>query len=183
MQFGVIITPRDQRPSFVNAYAHRLLERRDGLVLTDTGLAASRVVDTRALRDVIDRASRRQLTTPATLLIPRANANRPLAVLVPVPTYKGAAANHATVFVCDPTQEPAIDPGSLCRLYGLTRAEATFASLLMTGKTVDEVAESLFVSIHTARTHLKRILLKTDTGRQAELLRVLLTCSAQVRLD
>jgi DNA-binding CsgD family transcriptional regulator len=180
-QFGVIITPRGKRPTFVNAYADRLLERRDGLVVTDTGLEASGSADTRALRDVIDLASRRQLAAPASFLLPRAAADRPLAVLVP--TSNGEAADHATVFVCDPTQPPAIDQGSLCRLFGLTRAEAAFAGLLLMGQTVDQAAESLFVSVHTVRTHLKRILLKTDTGRQAELLRVLLTCSAQIRLD
>jgi len=180
-QFGVIVTPPGKRPTFVNAYADRLLERRDGLLVTDTGLEASRAADTRTLRDVIDLASRRRLAAPATFLLPREGAPRPLAVLVP--TSNGEPADHATVFVCDPTQPPAIDQGSLCRLFGLTRAEAAFAGLLLIGQTVDQAAESLFVSVHTVRTHLKRILLKTDTGRQAELLRVLLSCSAQIRLD
>jgi len=37
--------------------------------------------------------------------------------------------------------------------------------------------------VNTARTHLKRILLKTDTGRQAELVRVLMRCSGYVKVD
>ena len=89
----------------------------------------------------------------------------------------------ATVFVCDPSQMPRVDPDVLCRLFAFTKAEATLAILLMGGKSVEEAAGALFVSIHTARTHLKRMLFKTDTGRQSELLRLLLTCSARIRLD
>ena len=68
-------------------------------------------------------------------------------------------------------------------MFGLTRAEGSLAILIANGKTLEEIAASLYISIHTARTHLKRILLKTDTGRQAELLRLILSCSGQVRLD
>jgi DNA-binding CsgD family transcriptional regulator len=37
------------------------------------------------------------------------------------------------------------------------------------GKSIEEAAEQLFISPHTARTHLKRIFMKTDTHRQTEL--------------
>jgi DNA-binding CsgD family transcriptional regulator len=183
-QFGIIVTLPAARPSFVNAYACRLLERRDGLTVSDTGLATLRAADTHALREAIDRASRRQLATCVTLLLPRAGDNRrPLVVHVPVPQYSGMSADQATVFICDPNHAPIVDTTALCRLFGMTRSEAALCALLMAGKTAEQAAECLFVSIHTVRTHLKRILSKTDTGRQAELLRLLLVCSAQVRLD
>ena len=68
-------------------------------------------------------------------------------------------------------------------LYGFTRAEATFVEHLLRGTSVEDAADLLCISLHTARTHLKRILMKADTGRQAELLRVILTSSCFVRLD
>jgi DNA-binding CsgD family transcriptional regulator len=55
--------------------------------------------------------------------------------------------------------------------------------MLVSGHTLEQAADQLFISIHTARTHLKRILLKTDTGRQAELLRTMLLGAAQLALD
>ena len=182
-QFGVIITPRELRPTFVNAYAQRVLDRRDGLVVTDTGLEALIPADTRALRQLVDRSSRRQLETSATLLLRRAQSTRPLAVYVSVRGYSGAVADQATVFVCDPDYHPHIANAELSRLYGLTRAEASLAILLVNGNTLEEIAATLHISIHTARTHLKRILLKTDTSRQAELLRLILSCTGHVRLD
>jgi len=181
-QFGVIITSAARPPEFVNAYARRIVERGDGLVVRDSGLEALRSSDTRALRETIDLACRRELTACVTLLLPRSATPRPFAVHVPAPTYAGAA-GLATVFVCDPSEEPLVAEASLTRLFGLTRAEAAFAALLIKGRTVEEAAAGLFISVHTARTHLKRILMKTDTGRQAELLKLLLTCSAQIRVE
>jgi len=43
---------------------------------------------------------------------------------------------------------------------------------------VEEAADVLQISTHTARTQLKRVLTKTGTGRQAELLRVALGAPA-----
>ena len=182
VQFGVIITTSSRPPEFVNVYARRIVDRGDGLVVRESGLEALRSSDTRMLRETIDLACRRELTGCVTLMLPRAAAARPFAVHVPVPTYSGGA-GLATVFVCDPAEEPLVAEASLTRLFGLTRAEATFAALLIKGRTVEEAAAGLFISVHTARTHLKRILMKTDTGRQAELLKLLLTCSAQIRVE
>lgn len=183
-QFGVIITAAARPPEFINAYARRIVDRGDGLSVGAAGLEALRSSDTRTLRETIDLACRRQLTDCVTLLLPRAaESARAFAVHVPPLAYPQSAVELATVFICDPGEEPVIAAGSLTRLFGLTRAEAAFAALLIKGRTVEEAAAGLFISVHTARTHLKRILMKTDTGRQAELLRLLLTCSAQVRVE
>lgn len=182
-QFGVIITPHGQPPAFLNEYARRVLSRHDGLTIGEGGLQALRSSDTRLLRDAVQRACERQLTSCVTLVLPRAASGRPFAVHVPALPFSGAGANLATVFVCDPDAEHVMSEASLTRLYGLTRAEAAFAVLLTSGKSVEQTAQHLFISIHTARTHLKRILLKTETSRQGELMRLLLTCSAQLRLD
>ncbi|MGD1024600.1 MAG: helix-turn-helix transcriptional regulator [Candidatus Sulfotelmatobacter sp.] len=63
---------------------------------------------------------------------------------------------------------PAVDEMVLCKLYGLTRAEAGLAAHLLQGKSIEEAAAELVISHHTARTHLKRIFMKTDTHRQVE---------------
>jgi DNA-binding CsgD family transcriptional regulator len=159
-----------------------VLDRAIGLSITDAGLEARQAADTRRLREAIDRAATQRLDACVTLLLPRSTGGRPLAVHVP-PNRVSAQHGYATVVLSDPEQSLVLVETSFCRLYGLTRAEATVAALLLQGKSVEEAAAGLFVSIHTARTHLKRILLKTDTGRQGELLRLLLTPSAQMRLD
>ncbi len=58
--------------------------------------------------------------------------------------------------------------------HGLTQAEAKLAIQLANGKSLEESAESLHVSIHTVRTHLKSIFSKTGAKRQSELVAQLL---------
>ncbi len=52
---------------------------------------------------------------------------------------------------------------ALCKLYGMTRAEAALVTILLPGKSLDEAAAALSISPHIARTHIKRILMKVDT--------------------
>jgi len=182
-QFGIIVTPLDARPTFVNAYAQRLLDSRDGLFLTEDGLHALQVSDTRRLRDLIARGVGRQLSSCAALQLQRGSRLRPLILYIPAHGYARTAPDCVTIYICDPHHEPLVDQSMLCSLFGFTRAEAVLARLLMRGFTIDQAAGMLSVSEHTVRTHVKRMLVKTDTGRQTELVRLLLTCSAQVRLD
>src|SRR5262252_9895511 len=57
----------------------------------------------------------------------------------------------------------------LISLYGLRRSEAACAAKLDLGKSIEVAAQEMFISEHAARTHLKRIFMKTDTHRQPEL--------------
>jgi DNA-binding CsgD family transcriptional regulator len=88
----------------------------------------------------------------------------------------------AVMFLSDPDDEASIDDVMVRRLYGLTPAEARLAVLLAQGHHLDEVATILKISIHTARTHLKRILGKTNVTRQSDLVRLLLNPCTQLRM-
>lgn len=57
----------------------------------------------------------------------------------------------------------------LCRVYGLTPAEARLAAALLDGRSLREVAQQLHLSYETVRTRLKVVFGKTGTRRQAEL--------------
>ena len=78
------------------------------------------------------------------------------------------------VFLCDPYQEDIADPLILQATHDLTRTEAVVASKLVDGYSLEEIAEELGVELSTARSHLKRIFLKTNTHRQSDLVRVLM---------
>jgi DNA-binding CsgD family transcriptional regulator len=58
--------------------------------------------------------------------------------------------------------------------YGVTQAELRLLDRLAEGKTVSEAGEVLSVSLNTVRSHLKSLFAKTGTGRQAELMRLVL---------
>jgi DNA-binding CsgD family transcriptional regulator len=94
----------------------------------------------------------------------------------------GAQEPTAALFLSDPEDEAHIDDAMVRRLYGLTSAEARLAVLLAQGHHLDEVAGILRISIHTARTHLKRTLAKTHTARQSDLVRLLLNPCTQLRV-
>lgn len=58
-------------------------------------------------------------------------------------------------------------------MYALTAAEARLARHLMQGFDLTGTAAHLSICRETARTHLRRVLAKTGTHRQAELIRLL----------
>jgi DNA-binding CsgD family transcriptional regulator len=66
-------------------------------------------------------------------------------------------------------------PELMQRRFGLTPAEARLAQAIAEGETLREVAERSQVSINTVRTHLQRVFDKTDTRRQAQLVRLVAT--------
>jgi DNA-binding CsgD family transcriptional regulator len=118
--------------------------------------------------------------------VQRLAGQRPLSVLVsPVSDKLGSKASDepaAIVYIGDPERILDIDQQRLCQLYGLTRAEARVAALLATGYRLDEAAHHLGLVYETARKHLKHVFGKTGTDRQAELVRLLVTGPAVVRM-
>jgi DNA-binding CsgD family transcriptional regulator len=66
----------------------------------------------------------------------------------------------------------------LCGLFDLTPAEARVARGIAMAQTPEMVAAALGVSLETARSHLKRIMQKTGTTRQAELVLLLSSLNA-----
>jgi DNA-binding CsgD family transcriptional regulator len=85
----------------------------------------------------------------------------------------------ALVFVGDPEAVTLSRSAVLRRFYGLTPAEARIADLLASGKEVGEAAARLGMTLETGRFHVKRVLSKTGTRRQAELVRLMLSLPGQ----
>jgi len=66
-----------------------------------------------------------------------------------------------------------LSPKRLVSLYKITPAEARLATHLAALKSLEEAADDLGISIHTARTQLKSTFSKTGTRSQAELMMLL----------
>ncbi len=125
---------------------------------------------------------------PALFAVQRPSRARPYAVMacpfhVAGERLVGEPLYHL-VFIFDPDQ-------SLCghsveflkRYYDLTPAEARLAKLIAEGERLDGIAERLGISVHTARTHLKRVFEKTGVERQAELVQLMFGCLGLMRDD
>ena len=65
------------------------------------------------------------------------------------------------------------DANILMLLFDLTPSEARIAALLAVGRTTAEITLELSISENTLKTHLRRILEKTATSRQVELVSLL----------
>ena len=67
--------------------------------------------------------------------------------------------------------------------FGLTPAEARLAIALAQGVRLADHAESVGISLNTVKTLLSRVFRKTETARQAELVRLLLSDQSLRRAD
>jgi DNA-binding CsgD family transcriptional regulator len=81
----------------------------------------------------------------------------------------------AAVFVSDPEVPLDSNQQHLRELYALTVVEARLAAWLAQGKSVNQAAVAMGITVNTARAYLKRIYDKTGVRRQPELVRILLS--------
>lgn len=186
---GVILIDHNRNILLMNRSAESILRQCDGLTFAHGELRAARASQTAALQNSLltaIRIYRGRLVSPSGLIrISRPSQKRPLEILVtPVgtngPLFRGVNA-AAIMFVSDPEAADHSDQELLRHLYGLSAAEATTAALLVTGKSIRDIANELHVSRETPRMHLKRIFEKTGTRRQPELIRLLLRNPAHLR--
>jgi DNA-binding NarL/FixJ family response regulator len=77
--------------------------------------------------------------------------------------FKGVVMSKIIEFSSDKHME---DP-----LYILTKRELEILQLISTGKSNNEIAEELFISVHTVNSHRKNILKKLNQKNTAELVR------------
>lgn len=168
----------DARCSIVaaNRRAETLLRAGNGfaggrgrLRLEDTGLDQRMV---RQVRACIQTAQGRATALGSTLTIPRADRLPLTMIIAPLPLsgLSGHAADAwplALVMVRDP-EAATLAITCLRDLFGFTRMEAVIAADLAGGLSLDAVAARRGIGGATVRSHLKRILAKTGTHRQAE---------------
>lgn len=109
------------------------------------------------------------------LLIPR-HRQMPLTLEVaPLrPAPLGAERPAVLIFIRDP--EAPVVTSRLTELFGFTRTEAAVASALAQGQSLEEIGLALHIGLGTVRTHLKRILSKTGTHRQAQVVALIAGC-------
>ncbi len=93
---------------------------------------------------------------------------------MPVGDAAGGCTPGKMVVYRDAGQELDVSEENLQALFELTAAEARLGRLMIKGLSIDEAAQVLGVSRNTLRTHLRSLFSKTNTSRQADLVRELL---------
>ena len=181
---GVMLLDKDARDGLSNRSADFILSLADGIRLEDGRPRLSESQPDRAFQQLLSevvqtRAERGHSYGSKTLSLVRPSGRRSFAAMIgpllapPPGTNLREAA--AILFITDPEGRQISTTEILEGLYDLTPAEADLLRLLAEGRSLEEVATQRGVTINTARGQLKQVFAKTDTRRQGELVRLVLT--------
>jgi DNA-binding CsgD family transcriptional regulator len=179
---GILLLSADGRVTFANAAATRTLAEATILELRNARLCARKREDDARLQRLIAGATGRLSglgDARGGALRLASKGEEPGLTVVVGPLDGGHAASQtapaAFVLLTNPDRGSARPLWMLRNLYGLTAAETAMAERLMKGDTPEQAAAALDVKVSTARFHLRAMFQKTDTRRQAELVRLLLS--------
>jgi DNA-binding CsgD family transcriptional regulator len=185
---GVLILDQRGKVLFLNKEAQAIIAQGDGLTLLRDGLSAARPNESAALRRLlVNVVTPTRTDSGGAIHIGRPSGKRPFALLAaPLRVTTFALAPHppaAIVFVSDPERKVLGIEDVLRQLHGFTPAESAVTVLLLEGASVREVSERLGITWNTARTHVQRILGKTNARTQADLIRMLAPGIAGIRFN
>jgi DNA-binding CsgD family transcriptional regulator/PAS domain-containing protein len=173
---GVLIVTANGEILFANRAAEALLAEADGIRTEKSTLRAARSADAAQFQRLIAAAAERAEAAGGVMALPRPAPRRPLSVLAAPLTIESTwfspGRPAAIVFVADPNKAPRTAQDQLRHLYRLTPAETAVAMVIARGEGLQTAADELKIGLTTARTHLQHVFEKTQTRRQAELVRL-----------
>jgi DNA-binding NarL/FixJ family response regulator len=173
----VLVLDPDGRAVHLNQGAARLVADNDVLFLGPNGeCRAGNSAETASLRAALRICIEAgDDDTLETVTLTRSDGERRLiAVVAPLATEPGEITRHALMLASDPERDDLLDERAIARFFGLTASESRLAVALARGRSLDQAAVDQGITVESARTYLKRILQKTGTARQGELIRELL---------
>ncbi|MBZ6075018.1 helix-turn-helix transcriptional regulator [Microvirga puerhi] len=172
---GVVVVDEKGSVRLMNKEAERILAEDDGLGVSQ-GILKGAVPKTNAkLHESIVKAFHEE-SLDEIVSFQRLSGGRPYLVLIPGQRFSAEEKPEAVVLLLiDTEQRTKVSGETLVRLYNLTPSETRVALMLIDGKRLDQIAEELDVAQTTVVFHLKNLFRKTETNRQADLIRVLLS--------
>jgi len=192
LSFGIMTLDAKGRLLWTNRAGERILMQNDGLCSSGGRLHARPHSVNAELQRLVGEAglttNGHGLQSGGATVIPRNLPAHPLSLIVsPIRIADGGGSSFSNpgtpavlVLVNDPDQIPDPPRALLRQLYRLTEREAALAALLLEGCDLREAGEKMGVGIGTVRTHLRQLFEKTDTRRQAGLVRLLLRSAVAI---
>lgn len=183
LHMGVILTNRRGAPLFVNRAAELMLAPDQGISVHHGRLVLNTPQETALLYQLIAGASQDVpgATIGGDMRIALSSSGEFLHCMVmPIALELSArwdiplASDCIAVFLSKPSGLQ-LPPKRLAVLYGLSPAEARLAAKLAALRSVEQAADDLCISVHTARSQLKSVFAKTGAQSQSELLMLLAT--------
>lgn len=180
---GVVIVDEKGGVRLMNKEAERILAEEDGLSVSQDILKGAVPKQNAKLHESIGKAFHEEFLDEI-VSFPRLSGGRPYLVLIPGQRFSPEEKPEAVVLlVIDTEQRTKVSGETLVRLYNLTPSETRVALMLIDGKRLDQIAEELEVAQTTVVFHLKNLFRKTETNRQADLIRVLLSVPLRTAAD
>jgi DNA-binding CsgD family transcriptional regulator len=179
IRHGIVIVGAEHAVVQLNSAAEQVFKAGDGLCIRSGMIEAARASTNQQLQASITGALVQQrcgARRGSSFTCSRPSGKRPyvIHILPRTATSADPGAMTALMIIIDPERE--IEPPKMLvrRLFGLTNAEADVALRVMRGDGLKPIAADLRLTRATVNTHLQHIFDKTDTHRQAELVRLLL---------
>jgi DNA-binding CsgD family transcriptional regulator len=177
---GLVLVTANRHIVCANETADNLMRANSGLRCEHGCVSASNFRIARKLQSLMSTASRpMDEAAPGGSLMVRNEDGLPSLVVHVVPLSPPSTVllpdnEHpvAGLIIVDCRRGPADRVNVFSDLFDLTSAEARVLAQLISGEGLTIAAKRLNIARSTARTHLTRILEKTGTHRQAELVRV-----------
>jgi DNA-binding CsgD family transcriptional regulator len=91
-----------------------------------------------------------------------------------IPDLVSKFSTFYTVYILKNEENQTIDYEKLKSCYGLTNRECEMINLLFQGHTNNKIAEELYISSHTVKTHIQNIFKKFNVSSRAELMHLIL---------
>ncbi len=180
---ALLVTP-GLRVLQANPAAERLLQERDGLRVSGYQLTAMDHDDVDELRRAVAGATSMNVIHDARWMCSvRRGRGRPNFVVrayrVPPESYLPGFGSRAILVVSESRIDDRLPVRLIERVLRLSHAEAVLAASLWETTSLTESAESLGISINTAKTQLRSIFNRTATNNQAALIKLLATTVAR----
>jgi DNA-binding CsgD family transcriptional regulator/PAS domain-containing protein len=186
MPTGIVVVDEDGKLRHCNRAVKEMALRSDGISIAGDTIRLEKSAQNSdlhvAVRAAISSAKTGHILPGHTLRADRAEEKENYSILVS--TLWGNHLNLglgildeplAVIFITDPDRPQEAPAELLQRLYGFTPSEARLVEGLIAFDSLDEAANSINISILTARQYLKSIFQKTDTQRQSMLIKKILS--------
>jgi len=184
--YPFLLTDAHTRVVYANAAAAEIAALHDGLAITSGHLLLMSNGNQTSFLNALREVAAGQGAALYWLCAERPSRKPPYRLLLmPVPDSAEMASGFpavASVLIIDTEPGPELDPTILRMLFGLTPTEARVTAKLGAGRSAEQIADEMGISLETVRTHIRRTLSKTGTGRQGELISLVLRTTPLGRL-
>ncbi|WP_038247184.1 alpha/beta fold hydrolase [Ghiorsea bivora] len=184
LPIGVIVTNAKAEVITLNQQASESINTHHALSIQANTLQANTPQNTTLLHQHIQQLSDGSSQEDGISLSLVQGANQPtlsiwISTMLNQNTPEHAEQNLIAIYIISSCIKPEYDTLVLQKHFGLTAAETHLTKTLTNGcHNLVEAADTIGISVHTARTHMKRIFAKTQCSSQVELVKMILTSPA-----